>query len=371
MFRGISSIIYKEIFHIMRDPRTLFLMFLIPAMDMIIFGYAIDLEVRNIATAVCDMDGRKESRQLIDMFINTGFFTVTERVHSDWELNEAVLRGRVKAAIKIPPDFTDQLVKGGRTTIQVLLDGSDGTVAMQALQVVNAVALHKSLDVITETIQAPEQLPVEARPRVLFNPDMKTPNFMIPGLVVVTMQQVTLMLTALSIVREKEQGTLEQLMVTPVARLALMLGKLLPCAVIGFVETVLVTVIMVVWFQVPIAGSPTLLAVYSLPFLFAALGMGLLTSTIANNQMQAVQLAFVFILPSVLLSGFMFPQESMPRPVYWLGQLIPATYFMRIMRGIVLRGAGLIDLLPQAAILAVMGSALLILAASRFHKTLD
>ncbi len=371
MFRGLASIIYKEIFHISRDTRTLFLMFLIPAMDMIIFGYAIDLEVRNIATAVYNMDGRRESRDLLDTFVNTGFFRLREWVSSEKELNEAIMRGRVKAAIKIPPDYTDQLVKGGNATFQVLLDGSDGTVAMQALQVVNAIALQKSLQVITQTIQTPEKLPVEARPRVLFNPDMKTPNFMIPGLVVVTMQQVTLMLTALSIVREKEQGTLEQLMVTPVARLALMLGKLLPCAVIGFAETVLVTVIMVAWFNVPITGSPVLLAVYSLPFLFAALGMGLLTSTIANNQMQAVQLAFIFILPSVLLSGFMFPQESMPTPIFWLGQIIPATYFIRIMRGIVLRGAGMWDLLPQAGILTVMGVALLVLAASRFHKTLD
>ena len=371
MFRGLTSIIYKEIFHIIRDPRAVFLMVLIPGMDMIVFGYAIDLEVSNISTVVYNLDGRRESRELLDMFANSGFFTLTETVHSDEEMNEAVIRGRAKVAIKIPPDYSDQLVRGGNTTVQVLLDGSDSTVAMQALHVVNAIALRKSLDVISSMVDTPGKLPVEARPRVLFNPDMKTPNFMIPGLVVITMQQVTLMLTALSIVREKEHGTLEQLMVTPVSRLGLMLGKLIPCAVFGSLETALVVLIMVVVFGVPIAGSVGLLALFSLSFLFAALGMGLLTSTLSSNQLQAVQFAFVMILPSVLLSGFMFPQESMPRPIYWLGQLIPATYFIRIIRGIILRGAGFYDLLPQAAILTVMGVAVLLIAASRFHKTID
>lgn len=370
MFAGLTSIIYKEIFHVLRDRKTLFLIFLIPGMDMIIFGYAIDLEVSNISTVVYNLDGRRESREFLDMFANSGFFNLTEHVYSDEELHQAVVRGRAKVAIKIPPDYTDQLVKGGNATVQVLLDGSDSTVAMQALQVVNAIALHKSLDIISNMIDTPQRLPVEVRPRVLFNPDMKSPNFMIPGLVAVTMQQVTLLLTALAIVREKEQGTLEQLMVTPVSRLGLMLGKLIPYAVIGFVETAMVTAIMVILFQVPIAGSVTLLALFSLPFLFTALGMGLLTSVFANTQIQGVQLAFIFMLPSVLLSGFMFPQESMPRVIYWLGQLIPATYFIRIIRGIVLRGAGLYDLFPQAAILTVMGVILLALAASRFQKTL-
>lgn len=371
MFRGLSSIIYKEMFHIIRDPKTLFLMLLIPGMDMVIFGYAIDLEVSNIPTAVYNLDGRRESRELEDMLQNSGFFTLKEFVHSDVALNEAVVRGRCSVAVKIPPDYTDQLVRGGSATVQVLLDGSDSTVAMQALQVVNAIALQKSLSIIAESLDAPSKPPVEIRPRVLFNPDMKTPNFMIPGLVAVTMQQVTLMLTALAIVREKEAGTLEQLMVTPVSRLGLLLGKLIPYAVIGILETAITLAIMVGLFQVPIAGSITLLALFSLSFLFTALGMGLLTSTLASNQIQAVQFAFIFILPSVLLSGFMFPLESMPTPIYWLGQALPATYFIRILRGIILRGAGFYDLLPQVVILTGMGIFLLGLAASRFHKTLD
>ncbi len=371
MFRGLGSIIYKEVFHIFRDPKTLFLMLLIPGMDMIVFGYAIDLEVRNIATSVYNLDGRRESRELLDMFTNSGYFAITEHVHSEEEMTRSVVQGRTKVAVRIPPDYTDQLVRGGSATIQVLLDGSDSTVAMQALQAIDAIGLSKSLDIIAEGVNRRDRLPVETRPRVLFNPDMKTPNFMIPGLVAITMQQVTLMLTALSIVREKEQGTLEQLMVTPVSRMGLMLGKLIPCAIIGCVETAIVLTIMVVVFQVPIAGSVGLLALFSLAFLFTSLGMGLLTSTLASNQIQAVQFAFVFILPAVLLSGFMFPLESMPTPIYWLGQAVPATYFIRILRGIILRGAGFYDLLPQALILTGIGFVVLVLAASRFHKTID
>ncbi len=371
MFKGLTSIMYKEIFHVFRDPKALFLMFLIPSIDMIMFGYAIDLEVRNIATLVYNLDGRPESRELLDRFVNTRFFRLVGMAHSEQELYQGIVQGRAKVAIKIPPNYSDQLVQAGHATIQVLLDGSDSTVAMQALQVVNAVALYKSLDVIAERVETPQRLPVEVRPRVLFNPDMKSPNFMIPGIIAVTMQQVTLLLTALAIVREKEQGTLEQLMVTPISRFGLMLGKLIPYAIIGFAVTAVVTAIMVVVFHVPITGSVTLLATLSLPFLFASLGMGLLTSTLAANQIQGVQFAFIFMLPSVLLSGFMFPQESMPTVIYWLGQLIPATYFIRILRGIILRGAEFQDLLKEALILTAMGVVLLLGAASRFQKTLD
>lgn len=372
MFRGLTSIIYKEIFHILRDPKTLFLMLLIPGSDMVVFGYAIDVEVKNIATVVYNLDQRSESQDVLDAFWNSGFFTFQSEVHSDDELMNTVVRGDAKMAVKIPPDFTDQLVTGGNATVQVLLDGSDSTVAMQALQVVNAIALQESLTILSEQLGAEgSALPVEVRPRVLFNPDMKTPNFMVPGLVAIIMQVVTMMLTALAIVREKEAGTLEQLMVTPVARLGLLLGKLIPYALIGCAETAMVVLLMVLLFHVPIVGSVGLLGLFSLTFLFTALGLGLLVSTIASNQIQAVQFAFVLILPAVLLSGFMFPRESMPVPIYWISQLIPATYFIQILRGIILRGAGFFELWSQALILLLIGVAVLALAASRFQKTLD
>ncbi len=370
MFRGLASIIYKETFHVLRDPRTLFLMVLVPSMDLTMFGYAIDLDVKHIGTAIYCLDGRQAARDLVDTFQNTGTFRIKEFVNSDREMRDAIVRGRVKVAVKIPPDYSDAILAGRSAKVQVLLDGSDSNVAMQALNVAQAIGLRESLQIVARDIGAQGELPVEMRTRVLFNPDMKTPNFMVPALVAVVMQAVTMILTAFAIVREKENGTLEQLMVTPVSRLGLMLGKLAPYAVIGAFDASMCVFIMHFLFGVPIAGNVALLAGFSTIFLFASLGLGLLVSTIAANQMQAVQLAFVFILPTVMLSGFMFPQEQMPTPIYLLGQIIPATYFIRILRGIILRGAGFADLWPQALCLAFMGVGIIAIASSRFRKTL-
>jgi len=272
--------------------------------------------------------------------------------------------------IKIPPDYTERLLRGESAEIQVLLDGSDSTVAMQALQVVNAIALRKSIQIISDSVGLPGRFPIDARPRVLFNPDMKTPYFMVPGLVGIIMQSVTMLLTAFAVVREKETGTLEQLMVTPVSRMGLMLGKLLPYAVVGFIEMVFALALMWFLFRVPIAGNVFLLGLFGMIFVVTTLGMGLLISAIAQNHMQAVQLALVFMLPSILMSGFMFPIESMPPPLYALAHVIPATYWIRILRGVILRAAGVSDLWRQGAYMIVIGVVVLFVAASRFRKTL-
>ena len=281
-----------------------------------------------------------------------------------------IVRGHAKVGLKIPPDYSDHLVRGDGTQIQVLIDGSNSTVAMQALNVANAIALRKSVNIIGEQVGVGATPPIEARPRVLFNPDMRTVNFMVPGLVGLIMQIVTMFLTAFAIVREKENGTLEQLMVTPVSRLGLMMGKLVPYGIIGIVETSIVVCIMRFLFGVEIAGNLLLLAGFALIFLFTALGFGLLISTVANNQIQAIQYSVVIIMPSVLLSGFVFPQENMPLPIYLIGQVIPATYFIRILRGIILRGAGFRELWPHAACLTVMGFCLITISTRRFRKTL-
>jgi ABC-type multidrug transport system permease subunit len=223
---------------------------------------------------------------------------------------------------------------------------------------------------MARTLNASDVMPVEARPRVLFNPDMRTANFMVPGLVGIILQVVIMLLTTFAVVREKEQGTLEQLMVTPVARLGLILGKLIPYGVIGIGETVSVLTLMRVMFHVPIAGSLFLLGGFTLLFLFSTLGLGLLISTMTDNQIQALQFSFMIILPSVLLSGFIFPQETMPRVIYWVGQCVPVTYYIRILRGIILRNAGLADLWIQGLLLGGMGITVLMIAALRFRKTL-
>jgi ABC-type multidrug transport system permease subunit len=370
MLRGITSIMYKETFHILRDPRTLFLMLLVPAIDLSMFGYAIDLEVKDIPTAVYNLDGRQDSRELLDMFENSGFFNLTRTAQSDAELEQLIVRGKVKVGIKIAPDFSDHLLRGQSGSVQILLDGSDSTVAMQALNVANAIALRKSISIISDSLPTPSEFPIDAQPRVLFNPDLKTPVFMIPGLVGITMQMVTILLTAFSIVREREMGTLEQLMVTPVSRLGLLLGKLLPFAVVGILETAFALLIMRYLFGVHIAGSLTLLSFFALIFIFTSLGLGLFISTMAHNQMEAVQMAFVIMLPSVILSGFMFPQDNMPAPIYAFCQIIPTTYWIRILRGIILRGAGFMDLWQEGAMMAGLGVIVLTVATARFRKSL-
>ena len=249
----------------------------------------------------------------------------------------------------------------------VLIDGSDSSIATQSLQVSTSVALTQSLERLLNS----SPLPIEIRPKMLFNPDARSANFMVPGLVAIIHQIISSMLTAFSIVRERERGTLEQLLVTPIRPFGLMLGKLVPYGLIGFFETCTVLVVMWLMFDVTINGSVLLLLGLSIIFLFTALAIGLLISTKAQNQMQALQLAWLIMLPSVLLSGFMFPRDSMPVIMRAVGFMVPATHFMEILRGIVLRGATFMDLLPEVVTVAAMGVVLLVLSAVQFHKKLS
>ena len=369
MFRGFTSIFYKEIIQVSRDPLTLALMLIVPMLQLLIFGYAINTDVRNIKTAVYDMDRRREARELIDAFQNTDYFLVSQYVNSDEELNQAIVAGRVKVGIKIPSDYSDRLAAGRQASVLVLIDGSDSSIATQSLTVSTSVGLRESIDRLSTRLgRTGVEFPIDIRPKMLFNPDSRSANFMVPGLVAIILQVVTTLLTAFSIVREREQGTLDQLLVSPIKPFGLMLGKLVPYGLIGFFETCTVLTVMRVVFDVPINGSVLLLLVLSVLFLFTALAIGLLISTKAQNQIQAFQLAWLILLPSVLLSGFMFPRSSMPLVMQALGYLIPATHFMEIIRGIVLRGATLSDLLPEVVTLAVMGLILVVLSALRFRK---
>ena len=369
MFKGFGSIFYKELLQISRDPITLVLMLIIPMFQLTIFGYAINTEVRDIKTAVYDLDQRREARELITAFQNTDYFAVVEYVDSDEELNHAIVAGRVKIGIKIPADYSDRLAMSRQATVLVLIDGSDSSIATQSLTVSTSVGMQESLARLAERLQQSDvQMPIEVRPKMLFNPDSRSANFMVPGLVAVILQMITTLLTAFSIVRERERGTLEQLLVTPIKPFGLMFGKLVPYGLIGFFETCTVLLVMRVVFQVPINGSLLLLVMLSILFLFTALAIGLLISTQAQNQVQAFQMAFLIMLPSILLSGFMFPRESMPVVMRGLGYLVPATHFIQIIRGIVLRGATLFDLVEQIVVLSVMGVVLLVLSALRFRK---
>jgi len=366
MFRGLWAILRKEIIHIKRDPATRFVL-AIPLIELLLFGYAIDTDVKNVPTVVFDLNRDAESRRLIQEFVNTRYFKLLGEVHSDQELQSAIISGRAKVGIKIPPDYTANLVNGRRAQVQVIIDGSESTTALQVLNSSQQLGFLKSL-----AIQgiAPEQLSIDVRPRLLFNPNLQSANFFVPGLIGIILQLVTVFLTAFAIVRERERGTLEQLLVTPVSKGGLILGKLLPYTVIGFGQTVLVLLLMVFLFGVPIQGSVTLLLVLSLLFLIPALGIGIVISTFAQNQGQAMQMSLMSMLPSFLLSGFVFPRESMPLLIYLISFLIPATYYLEILRGIILRGAGIAALWDEAVVLAAFGLFFMLLSALRFKKHL-
>ena len=357
-------------------------MLVVPVMQTIIFGYAIDTQIEHIPTVVFDMDGRRHARDLVAALENTRRFTVIERVYDDETFRRALTSGRAQVGVRIGPDYSDKLVLGEQVQVQVLIDGSDSQVATTALNTSQLLGLNLSIQLARTRGEAlhvaPARdemghaaLPIEARTRLLYNPDLESSHFFVPGLVGIILQLVTLFLTSFAIVRERELGTLEQLFVTPVGRMGLLLGKLLPYAMIGFVEVLIVLTVMIYLFEVPIHGSAALLLALSMLFMLCSLGLGLLVSTLSKTQLEAMQFAFVIMLPSVLLSGFMFPRSEMPLPIYVVTFAIPVTYFIEILRGIVLRGADVLDLAPSIFGLAICGIVVLSLSVMRFQKRLD
>lgn len=379
---GFFAILLKELAHIRRDRSTIFFAFLVPALQLTIFGYAIDVTIENIPVVVFDLDGRHDSRALVDAVRNTRTFRIAERVHDRESFDRALSAGRAKTGIIIPADYSENLLRGRQARVQVLIDGSDSTVAMTAVNTIALLTTRLSQErgrAVGESLQVSAArdetgaavLPIEARTRLLYNPDLQSSHFFVPGLVAVILQLVLLFLTSFSIVGERERGTLEQLFVTPVGRAGLLFGKLAPYTVMAFLEMLGVLVLMTTVFGVRIAGSLPLLLAIGLLFIVTVLGLGLLISTIAATQLQAMQFAFIIMLPSVLLSGFMFPRAEMPLPIYLVTFAIPVTYFIEVLRGIILRGADAADLLPHVAGLFACCVAVLTLAMTRFRKQLD
>jgi len=364
VFRGVGAVFYKEVLHVRRDFATLFFSLIIPLLQMLLLGFAIDTNIRQINTVVFNADGHRESRELLDRMKNSDTFHIIRYVQNDTDLNDMIIAGRARVGIKIPVDYSDRLLHQMSAQVLVLIDGSDSSVAGQAINVTTAIGLDESL---RRVLQGGETLAVDMRPKILFNPDSRSPNFFLPGLTAILLLNVTTFLTAFSIVREKQQGTLEQLFVTPVKPMGLLLGKLLPYLGIGFFELCMILTFMRFVFRVPIHGNVLLLAFLSLPYLFVSLSLGILISSKANSQGEAMQLAFLTILPSVFFSGYIFPRETIPAALYPISFLVPATYFINITRGIILRGAGINHLWKDGLALFVIGACLLILAARRFH----
>src|SRR5262252_3481203 len=337
IFRGFGAVFYKETLHVRRDFATLFFSLIIPLLQMLLLGYGIDTNIRQINTVVFNADGHQESRELLDRLKNSDTFHVVRYVSSDAELNNMIVGGKAHVGIKIPVDYSDRLLHQMSAQVLVLIDGSDSSVAGQAINVTTAIGLDESL---RRVLANNASFAVDMRPKLLFNPDSRSPNFFLPGLTAILLLNVTTFLTAFSIVREKERGTLEQLFVTPVRPMGLLLGKLLPYLAIGFFELLMILTAMRFLFFVPIHGNVFLLAFLSLPYIFVSLSIGILISSKANSQAEAMQLAFLTILPSIFFSGYIFPRETMPKFFYILSFFVPATYFINITRGIILRGAG-------------------------------
>jgi ABC-2 type transport system permease protein len=365
-FRGFSAVFYKEALHVRRDFGTLFFSLIIPLLQMFLLGFGIDTNIRQINTVVYNADGHRESRELLDRLRNSDTFNLVRYVNTDRDLTDAIVSGKCRVGIKIPVDYSDKLLHQMSAQVLVLIDGSDSSVAGQAINVTTAIGLDESLRRVLGSSTAP--FAVDMRPKLLFNPDSRSPNFFLPGLTAILLLNVTTFLTAFSIVREKERGTLEQLFVTPVRPMGLLLGKLLPYLMIGFFELCMILTFMRFIFSVPIHGSVLLLALLSLPYIFVSLSLGILISSKANSQAEAMQLAFLTILPSVFFSGYIFPRETMPKFFFALSYLVPATYFIDITRGVILRGAGWVHLWVDAVALFLFGTILLLIAARRFQN---
>src|SRR5271163_4555386 len=338
LFRGFGAVFYKEVLHVRRDAGTLFFSLTMPLLQMFLLGFGIDTNIRRVPTVVYNADGRRESRELIDRLKNSDTFYIMRYVQNDRDMNDLIVAGKARVGIKVPVDYSDRLLHQMGAQVLVLIDGSDSSVAGQAINVSNAIGLDESL---RRVLPDREAMPVEMRPKMLFNPDSRSPNFFLPGLTAIMLLNVTTFLTAFSIVREKERGTLEQLFVTPVRPFGLLLGKLLPYFGIGFFELCNILFFMRFVFRVPIHGNVFLLAFLSLPYIFVSLSLGMLISSKANTQGEAMQLAFLTILPSIFFSGYIFPRETMPFFFHAISYLVPASYFINITRGIILRGAGL------------------------------
>ena len=367
LFRGLGAILFKEFIVVWRDPMTLFFMFFPPLIEMVAFGYALDTDVKHMAMVIYNEDRTVESRQLIDRFVNTETFRVVGEVQSVDQLASEIRKGRAYVGLQIPPTFTRDVRAGNPAQVQLLIDGSNSTTALQALNTGLGIALTQSVEsLLRETGR--HGVPIEIRPQMLYNPAMRSPNFYVPGVIGVVLQIGTTVATAMALVRERERGTLEQLLVSPLSRAGLMLGKIVPYLCIGMAMAVLLFVIMRFVFNVPIAGNVVAMLFSALVYVFALLSLGLLVGTKAENQMQALQMSMVFLLPSVFFSGFIFPRETMPWIFYALGALFPTTYFISLMRAIILRGASFFEYWPHLAILIGMSILLFALCALRFRK---
>lgn len=374
MFERLKSMLIKEFIQTLRDPRMRFILFVIPLFQTVVFGYAVNTDVRQVKTAVYDLDNSPESRELTAQFARSGYFDVTEYVRHDSRVRELMDRSTVKAVIRMNRGFGESLRAGRSTPLQVILDGTDSNTAGIVLNYIARITAGygNRLQIAQAARHAgvsPAPGGVELNSRAWFNENLESRNFYVPAVIANIVLVITMLLSSMAVVREKEIGTMEQIIVTPISKAEFILGKMFPFVLIGFLDVALITAVAFFWFEVPIRGSLPLLFGATALFLMSSLGFGLFISTISHTQQQAMMSAFFFIFPAMLLSGFAFPIENMPVPVQWLTFLNPLRYYLVIIRGVFLKGIGMDILWPQLAALAALGCAILAFAVNRFHKT--
>jgi ABC-2 type transport system permease protein len=368
-----SALVRKEFLHILRDPRTLGVMFIIPIVELMFMGYAATTNIEHLRTAVLDGDKTMASRELIEAYRASSYFDIVHYVESEQQMAYLVDRGQVRSGLIIPPGYGEALNGGEQAQVAFVIDGSDPSVANTVLAASQSVGQAYSMRIIEQAMGIdPDDMPgVQVRPRVWYNPEMKSANFMIPGIMGLILYFMTCLFTALSIVREREQGTIEQLIVTPIKPLELIVAKVAPYVFVAFFDVLEVLVIGVFWFGVPIRGSLGLLLGLSAMFLVTSLGIGIFISSVANTQQEAMLLAFLTMFLSIFLGGFFFPIEAMPGWLQAITYVIPLRYMLVIIRGIILKGVGLQILLQEVAALIIFGVAIMLLAATRFRKRLE
>lgn len=375
MFERVKHMLIKEFIQIFRDPKMMGVIFFMPIIQLLVFGYAVTTDVRNVKTVVCDLDNSASSRKIISDFAGSGYFEVIEYTDSQQQATLLLDKTKAQIIIRINKGFHGGLIAGRKASIQIILDGTDSNTAGIALGYASRIIGTFSENILIEHINkmrgaTPLSGTVTLEPRAWFNENLESRNFYVPGVIAIIVMLITLMLTSMAVVREKEIGTMEQIMVTPITSTEFILGKTIPFALIGFANVAMITLVGVLWFKVPIRGNLILLFVATALYLMTTLGIGLLISTVSQTQQQAMMSTFFFYFPAVLLSGFMFPIANMPEVIQWFTFLNPLRYFLVIVRGIFLKGVGPETLWPQMVALAVMGRVFLWFASKRFKKTI-
>jgi len=375
MLERLKQILIKEFIQILRDPRVRSVVFAMPVIQMVLFGYAVTTDVKHVATAVYDLDQSVASREIVARFVRSGYFDIVSNVAREEEVQPLLDRGQAQALLRLNKGLEENL-KGGRpAAIQLIVDGTDSNTAAIVLNYGGKIVAAYSQDILIDRwarLRGLNQQPgrVELESRAWFNENLESRNFYVPGVIALLVMLITLMLTSMAVVREKEIGTMEQIMVTPITPKEFILGKTIPFALISFIDVILITLVGVFWFEVPIRGSLLLLLLATGLYVMTTLAVGLFISTVSRTQQQAMMSAFFFNFPAVLLSGFVFPIANMPEAIQWLTYLNPLRYFLIIIRGVFLKGVGFMILWPHLAALTVMGLLTLWLASQRFQKTM-